>query len=68
MKPSSFLLYRQVQIRMGAQDKALTLGEASVLSERELSACCIRSGCFTVDVRRDRALSIKFRLSKLNSA
>jgi hypothetical protein len=35
----------RLQIRVGTQDEVITLREASVLFERELSACCIRCGC-----------------------
>jgi hypothetical protein len=34
----------RLQARVG-QDEVIALREASVLFERELSACCIRCGC-----------------------
>jgi hypothetical protein len=69
MKPLSFLLYRWgANPEIKAQDDVITLREASVLFECELSACASDADAFPADVGRDRAGSIKFLLNKLNSA
>ena len=57
-----------MQIRVGTHDEVITLHEASVLFERELSAAASDADAFGVDVGRDRARSVKFRSRKLNSA
>jgi hypothetical protein len=57
-----------VQIRLGAQDEAITFREASVLSNANCRLAASEADAFTLDVGRDRARSIKFRSSKLNSA
>jgi hypothetical protein len=58
----------RVQILVETQDEVIALREASVLPNANYRLAASDADGFAVDVLRDRVRSIKFRLSKLNSA